>query len=251
MGSECSSDMTALDFAEKVYKWNKVAIWSAFCRSGVLFGCIFAVFGWNHRLKKQTFVKAIWFLFAVTGVVFLANAIISVKLLDALKELDGETAKKLTPYWIESVIIFEVTGMSAHWIFAIKYVETVLKLPLLFSSGLQRKDDTIFAKRKQIICIIRTLNCIFCMIVLAIMIIEQIIVFSGWERNLNLSFADALLPSAIILPSVVLLVAVIKLRCIVSKLGNKAIFEKEKTILVHSLIFGLFSLFSVAGGIAS
>lgn len=46
-------------------------------------------------------------------------------------------------------------------------------------------------------------------------------------------------------PTVLLLVAVIKVRCMVSRLRNKAILQKEKMILLHTtVLFGLyFTLF--------
>ena len=238
--------MTASDLKDKIYGWDQVAVWTSLARSGILFGCIIVVFGRYRKLRKQNFVIAIWVLFGITGVVFVVNAIISIKLLNAVQDHDLETARKLKPYWVETVIFYEVTSMSAHWIFAIKYIEVVLKLPLLFASD-RRQDDKIEVKRKHISCTILTLNVLFCVIVIAICIVEQLFIYGTWDRDPKLDAVNFLLPSAIILPSVVLLVAVIKLHCIVSKMVSKAVFEKEKLIFVHSLVFGLFCLFSITG----
>ena len=43
-------------------------------------------------------------------------------------------------------------------------------------------------------------------------------------------------------PTVLLLMAVIKVRCMVSQLHNKAILQKEKVILLHTILFTLFVL---------
>ena len=42
-----------------------------------------------------------------------------------------------------------------------------------------------------------------------------------------------------------LLVSVIRVRCTVHKMSNKAIFQKEKVILLHTIIFSLFSIFYI------
>ena len=46
-------------------------------------------------------------------------------------------------------------------------------------------------------------------------------------------------------PTVLLLASVIKVRFMVRKLSNKAIFQKEKVILLHTIIFSLFSIFYI------
>ena len=51
-------------------------------------------------------------------------------------------------------------------------------------------------------------------------------------------------------PTVLLLMAVIKVRCMVSQLRNKAIFQKEKVILLHTILFTLFVLIYTAERIA-
>ena len=44
-------------------------------------------------------------------------------------------------------------------------------------------------------------------------------------------------------PTVLLLLAVIKVQCMVSKLRNKAIFQKEKVIMLHTVLFSLYFIF--------
>ena len=44
-------------------------------------------------------------------------------------------------------------------------------------------------------------------------------------------------------PTVLLLVAVIKVRCMVSKLRCKAILQKERLILIHTILFSLITIF--------
>ena len=53
--------------------------------------------------------------------------------------------------------------MGAHWIFAIKYAEVVLNLPLLV---FPEKVGDIKAKLKKISCKVWTLNCFFVLLVL-------------------------------------------------------------------------------------
>lgn len=51
-------------------------------------------------------------------------------------------------------------------------------------------------------------------------------------------------------PTALLLFLVIKLRCMVSKLRNKAIFQKEKVILFHTVLFSLYFVFIASEQIA-
>ena len=46
-------------------------------------------------------------------------------------------------------------------------------------------------------------------------------------------------------PTVLLLASVIMVRCTVRKMSNRALFQKEKVILLHTIIFSLFSIFYI------
>ena len=51
-------------------------------------------------------------------------------------------------------------------------------------------------------------------------------------------------------PTVLLLVAVIKVRCMVSKLRSKAILQKERLILIHTILFSLTTIFYALSSVA-
>ena len=52
-------------------------------------------------------------------------------------------------------------------------------------------------------------------------------------------------------PTVLLLVAVIKVRCMVSQLRNKSFLQKEKLILLHTILFSLYVTVFTSALIAS
>ena len=52
-------------------------------------------------------------------------------------------------------------------------------------------------------------------------------------------------------PTVLLLVAVIKIRCMVSQLRNKSFLQKEKLILLHTILFSLYVTVFTSALIAS
>ena len=72
-------------------------------------------------------------------------------------EGDVETYKRLLPYLNETYLVQLETAVVADWIFAIKYFEVALKLPLLVHPD----DPSIQAKRAKIKWAIWTLNIVF------------------------------------------------------------------------------------------
>ena len=68
--------------------------------------------------------------------------------------------------------------MSGHWVFAIKYAEVVLKLPLLVFS---ETAGDIKAKMQRISCVIWTLNGLFIAVCLTYTILLQLYIFEVWN----------------------------------------------------------------------
>ena len=125
------------------------------------------------------------------------------------------------------------TAVIADWIFAIKYFEVALKLPLLVHPD----DPNIQAKRVKIKWAIWTLNIIFYASVLIQNILVQLYVFDNIDIVNTVNYIAIVLTFA---PTVLLLIAVACVHCVVSKLrSSAAVFEKERMIKIHGLLYSL------------
>lgn len=91
------------------------------------------IFGWHYKLSKQTFVKVMWVLFIVMNVANIINTILYRLIADAQSAGDMEKYDRLLQFSNETYNIELTALMVGHWVFASKYIEVVLKLPLLIS----------------------------------------------------------------------------------------------------------------------
>lgn len=131
-----------------------------------------------------------------------------------------------------------MTLLGGHWVLAIKYMRVILKLPILLFP--ERVGD-IQARMKKIACTIRTLNSILAALVFAYTLLFQLYIFGVWKGDYS-AWLTSISIVLTLLPAVLLLVAVIKVRCMVRMLQSKEIFQKEKIILLHTVIFSLYVL---------
>ena len=139
--------------------------------------------------------------------------------------------------------------MSGHWVFGIKYAEVVLKLPLLV---FPESVSDIQTKVKKIPWVVWTLNGSFAALSFIYTLLNQLIIFGVLEySDIVSTWLNGLTIAMYLSPTVLLLVAVIKVRCMVSKLRNKAILQKEKLILLHTILFSLYIAVFTSAAIAS
>ena len=149
--------------------------------------------------------------------------------------------------YYEFFTIYATALMSGHWVFAIKYIEVVLNLPMLI---FPEKVDNFDTQLKRISRVVRTLNGIFATIILVYIFFMQLYIFGVWAGDKANDCLDILEIAMTLLPTVVLLAAVIKVRCMFRKLRNKVILQKETVILIHTVLFSLYFLLSIMGDIA-
>ena len=139
--------------------------------------------------------------------------------------------------------------MIGHWVFGIKYAEVVLKLPLLV---FPEKVSDIQRELKKISWAVWTLNGSFAAFIFTFTVLEELYIFGVLEEgNVNvLTWLNRVIIVLYLAPTVLLLVAVIKVRCMVSQLRNKAILQKEKLILNHTILFSLYFTVYTSAAIA-
>lgn len=239
MGTVCPSDISVAQFVATIEAWHKAAEYSSYLESAIAVICTIVFFGCYHRLKKPGFVMLMWALLITSQVAFFVVTGIMRMKRDAKQ--DGDLAKRdrLQPYLSESLNVYQVALMSGHWVFAVKYAEVVLKLPLLVFA---ETAGDIQAALKKIQFVIWILNAFFGAIVVTYTVTLQVYVFKE-EADGDASWLNRLGTLMTIAPIVLLLVAVARVRCMVKKLRNKAIFQKEKLILVHAVLFTLYFIF--------
>ena len=140
-------------------------------------------------------------------------------------------------------MVFFETAVIADWIFAIEYFEVALKLPLLVHPD----DPSIQAKRAKIKWAIWTLNTVFYASVLTYSILLQLYVFSVFDDKDVVNTINYIATVLTFAPTVLLLIAVACVHCVVSKLrSSAAVFEKERLIKIHALLYSLQFLFYLA-----
>ena len=88
-----------------------------------------------------------------------------------------------------------------------------------------------------------TLNGLFIAVCLTYTILLQLYNFKVGNGSNYGSVIDHIAIVMNLAPTVLLLVAVIKVRCMVSKLRSKAILQKERLILIHTILFSLLTIF--------
>lgn len=187
-----------------------------------------------------------WAFFIVSQVAFIAEMIIDRIQSKAEKAGNMEKSDRLNPYYDEALNVSVVALMSGHWFFAIKYAELVLKLPLLVWPETIRDMQ---AKLKNISCIIWILNGLFATSIFLYVLLFQLYIYD--VGNFELAWVYHMADLAALMPTVLLLVTVIKVRCMVNRMRNKAIFQKEKLILVHTILFSLYFLLYVTNRFAT
>lgn len=190
-----------------------------------------------RNVSKPAFVWVMWAFFIVYDLAYLSRTIFYKVSKEA--NVDGETMDPLTLSYYESVNVSFVAQMGGHWVFAIQYAEVVLKLPLLV---FPETSEDIQSKMNKIEHTIWTLNCVFVALVLIYTIIFQLKLFGVVESDSLRTVVFYMGPIVTLVPTGLLLVAVLKVRCMVGKLRNKAIFEKERLIMLHTVLFSLYFL---------
>ena len=130
--------------------------------------------------------------------------------------------------------------MSGHWVFGIKYAEVVLKLPMLV---FPEEVVDIKAKMNKISWVVWTLNGFFGALNFTYTILLQFYLYDDWNNMAVLLIGTYI--AIALAPTVILLASVIKVRLTVRKMSNKAIFQKEKVILLHTIVFSLFFIFDI------
>lgn len=116
-----------------------------------------------------------WALFITSGLAFIAIDVLQGVQKEALLAGDMDKYKRLKPYFNESLNISLVTLMAGHWIFAVKYAEVILKLPLLVFPD--EMTGNLKCRMKIISCAIWSLNGFFAAIVIAYTILFQLYIF--------------------------------------------------------------------------
>lgn len=91
--------------------------------------CVVIIFGCYRNVSKPAFVWVMWAFLTVAAVTNIAETI-SIQA-RYVKEDDTEEQELLFAYYNETWSIYFTTFNSGHWVFAIKYLEVVLNLPLL------------------------------------------------------------------------------------------------------------------------
>ena len=84
---------------------------------------------------------------------------------------------------------------------------------------------------------------LFATVILAETLLLQLYVFKVWSGEMLFVWLNRLAIVKTLSPTILLLLAVIKVQCMVRKLRNKAIFQKEKVIMLHTVLFSLYFIF--------
>ena len=116
------------------------------------------IFGFYCRLGKPTFVCIMWGFFLVSTIANVAVTMFSRARSKAGDADQVEKSDRFSFYRSEAINVFNVSFVSGHWVFAIKYAKVVLMLPLLI---FQEQFGDVRAKIKKISCIVWTLNSFF------------------------------------------------------------------------------------------
>ena len=206
-------------------------------QAAVMVVCVSILFGCYHKLRKPMFVWVIWALLVVSELAVVAGKVLYMVQLE-------ETSDRLSDIHDEEMTLYIATAMSGQWVFGIKYAEVVLKLPLLV---FPEKVSDIQRELKKISWAVWTLNGSFAALVIIYTLLLQLRIFGVLDGDNSLAWINHLNIVMYILPTVLLLMAVIKVRCMASQLRNKAIFQKEKLILLHTILFTLFVTIYTAG----
>ena len=149
---------------------------------------------------------------------------------------------RLAPIYNELLNVYLVTLMSGHWVFGIKYAEVVLKLPMLV---FPEEVVDIKSKMNKISCVVWTLNGFFGVLIFTYTILLQFYNYDDWKHQNQMVLLNGIAVAISLAPTVLLLASVIMVRCTVRKMSNRALFQKEKVILLHTIIFSLFSIFYI------
>ena len=119
-----------------------------------------------------------WCLFVISQVAYITMDVLIRVQNEALDAGDLQKYNRTLPYFNELNSVYLSTLMTVHWIFAIKYAEVVLKLPLLVF----RVDaEDIKAKFDRISFFVWILNGFFAVVVLTETILLQLYTFRVWN----------------------------------------------------------------------
>ena len=94
------------------------------------------------------------------------------------------------------------------------------------------------------------LNGLFAAFLFMLTLLYQLYNFEVWESEDAGAWINILDIALLFLQTILLLSAVIKVLCMVSQLQSKAIFQKEKLIVLHTIIFSLYVIFIASSTIA-
>ena len=176
----CPSGMTIDELSQVQAEMHTAIDYATYFESALVFLCIFIIFGWYWRLRKPTFVWVMWGLFVTSEVFYLAQISTLRQMSKAWDAGDTEKYDHLKKWFNEFVTARSMTLMSGHWVFAIKYAEVVLNLPLLvFTETI--KD--IKGKLKRISCAIWTFNGLFAALIFTYTLLMQLYVFGAWKGD--------------------------------------------------------------------
>ena len=237
MAKTCPDKITADELTKMNSYWSTVNSYLIWLQVAVVIVCAIILFGCYRRLKKPTFVWVIWGLFIVSEVAYFTEGILNMPLERALESGDIDKYYRLARFHNEAYTVYVITLMSGHWVFGIKYAEVVLKLPVLV---FHENVRDIRRKLKRISCAVWLLNGFFVALIFSYSLLMQLYLFGVCQNEVAVTWLNRLNLALYLSPTVLLLVAVIKVRCMVSQLRNKAILQKEKIILLHTVLFSLY-----------
>lgn len=169
--SICPSDIDLGQLAVKLVAWHKADEYCSFVESATAIVCAVFFFVRYRSLHKPAFVLFMWLLFIVSQVAFCIITILLRVQGEAKSTGDVEKSDRIRPYLSESLCLYQVTLMGGHWVFAIKYAEVVLKLPLIVFPEMP-ENANIEAKLNKIQCVVWTLNGLFIALVVTYTIID-------------------------------------------------------------------------------
>ena len=181
MGKWCSEEVSADDISQISDNFVKVERISGWFESAALIICALSFFICYRKMKKPTFVILMWCLFMISEVANIVTDVLLRVQTEAYATGDQDKSDRIVPYFNELTNIQSSTFMTGHWIFAIKYAEVVLKLPLLV---FRVEAEDIKAKFDRISCLVRILNGFFAAVVLTETLLLQLLIFKVWRGDM-------------------------------------------------------------------
>ena len=180
-----------------------------------------------------------WVLFIVSTVSEIAERIVY-RPLSKVKHTRQETLKHMIA-WCAFITQLSPSNQSHWWVVTGSSESNTLKwcssYPWL--SSLRRSVTSKLNSRKYLVAV-WTLNGLFAAVIFIYSFLCLFYFVGIWDGENTSNWIHRVGIVMYLSPTVLLLAAVIKVRCMVSQLRNKAIFQKEKIIILHTVLFSLY-----------